>query len=208
MDIGGWERTGADAYLCKPVRLAKLRNTLALLWGRKSGAGTAGEPSQLESLGRSITALAGREAGGHGPRVLVVEDNATNQKVAVTQLAKLGIQADVAADGREGVEMLRMLPYDLVFMDCQMPEMNGYEATSQIRELDGENRGVPIIAMTAEALEGSRDRSLDAGMNDYITKPVSMEDLTRMLRTWLRDAPFRTNAPACRFSAHRVRESV
>jgi PAS domain S-box-containing protein len=185
----GWKRTSADAYLCKPVRHAKLRNTLALLWDRKSGTSTAGELSQLESLGRSIAALAGREAGGYGPRVLVVEDNATNQKVAVTQLAKLGIQADVAADGREGVEMLRMHPYDLVFMDCQMPEMNGYEATSQIRRLDGENRGVPIIAMTAQALEGCRDRSLDAGMNDYITKPVSMEDLTRMLRTWLRDVP-------------------
>ena len=185
----GRNGAGIDAYLRKPVRHAKLRNTLASLWGNQSGAGTAGEPSQLESLGRSISALAGREVGGHGPRVLVVEDNATNQKVAVMQLAQLGIQADVAVDGREGVEMLRTRPYDLVFMDCQMPEMNGYEATSQIRRLDGENRGVPIIAMTAEALEGCRDRSLHAGMNDYITKPVSIEDLTRMLRTWLRDAP-------------------
>jgi two-component system, sensor histidine kinase and response regulator len=118
-----------------------------------------------------------------------VEDNAVNQKVAVMQLANFGIQADVAANGREGVEMLRRRSYDLVFMDCQMPEMNGYDATSQIRRLDGPNRSVPVVAMTAEALDGCRDRCLAAGMNDYITKPVSMEELIRMLKTWLRPVP-------------------
>jgi two-component system, sensor histidine kinase and response regulator len=85
--------------------------------------------------------------------------------------------------------MLRRRSYDLVFMDCQMPEMNGYDATSQIRRLDGPNRSVPVVAMTAEALDGCRDRCLAAGMNDYITKPVSMEELIRMLKTWLRPVP-------------------
>jgi len=180
----GWEHSGIDACLVKPVRHAKLVNTFLSLRADKSS-----ESSQLESLGRSLSALPQPELAAHGPRILVVEDNATNRKVALMQLAQLGLQADVAADGREGVEMLRTLPYDLVFMDCQMPEMNGYDATSHIRRLDGPNRHVPIIAMTAEALDGSRDRCLRAGMDDYITKPVSMGDLRRLLKTWLGDAP-------------------
>jgi PAS domain S-box-containing protein len=195
-----WERTSVDAYLSRPVRHAKLTNTLLSLWAKKYRPDLAEGTSSVESLGRSISALAGGELGAHGPRVLVVEDNSVNQKVAVIQLAKLGIQADVAANGREGVEMLRTLPYDLVFMDCQMPEMNGYDATSRIRSLDGPNRRVPVIAMTAEALDGCRDRCLHAGMDDYITKPVSMEDLTRMLRTWLRHAPVPADVPGLQTS--------
>jgi two-component system sensor histidine kinase/response regulator len=85
-------------------------------------------------------------------------------------------------------------------MDCQMPEMNGYDAASQIRRLDGPNRRVPVIAMTAEVLDGYRDRCLQAGMDDYIVKPVSMQDLTRMLRTWLRDAPAPGDAAGLRTS--------
>jgi PAS domain S-box-containing protein len=181
------ELSGVDACLVKPLRHAKLLNTLLSLRARKFHPEPAGEPSQLESLRRSISAL--RRSNNHVPKILVVEDNPVNQKVAVMQLAKLGIQADVAADGRKGLEVLRSLHYDLVFMDCQRPEMNGYDATSEIRRLDSPNRRVPVIAMTAEALEGYRDRCLKAGMDDYITKPVSMEDLARVLRAWLPDAP-------------------
>jgi two-component system, sensor histidine kinase and response regulator len=191
---GGWH-SDADACLVKPVRHRKLMNTLLSLSARKSG-----EPGQLESLSRSISASAGGAAIAHGAKVLVVEDNPVNQKVARMQLVKLGIQADVAANGREGLEMLRMRPYDLVLMDCQMPEMNGYDAASQIRRLDGPNRRVPVIAMTAEVLDGYRDRCLQAGMDDYIVKPVSMQDLTRMLRTWLRDAPAPGDAAGLRTS--------
>jgi CheY-like chemotaxis protein len=97
-------------------------------------------------------------------------------------LAKLGIRADVAGNGREAVEMLKLLPYDLVFMDCQMPEMDGYEAVAQIRKLEGPNQRVRVVAMTAEAITGCRERCLDAGMDDYITKPVSMEPLVQALR--------------------------
>jgi two-component system, sensor histidine kinase and response regulator len=186
--IHGGERASIDAWLAKPVRHTKLMNALGLLWARKCGFEPVGGHGPVESPGRSIAALAGRE-GVHGPRILVVEDNPVNQKVAVMLLAKLGIHADVAADGREGVELLRLLSYDMVFMDCQMPEMNGYDATSQIRRLNGPNRRVPVIAMTAQALDGSRDRCLQSGMDDYITKPVSVEDLARMLRTWLPELP-------------------
>jgi CheY-like chemotaxis protein len=118
-------------------------------------------------------------------RVLVVEDNPVNQKVAAMMLAKLGIRADMAADGREGVEMARILPYDIVLMDCQMPEMNGYEAAAQIRLLEGPNQRIPIVAMTAEAIAGCRERCLEAGMSDMLTKPVKLEELSRALKAWL-----------------------
>jgi PAS domain S-box-containing protein len=186
--IRGGERASVGACLAKPVRHTKLRNTLSSLWARKRGLEPAGGPGPTESQVRLTSPLGSRECGEHGPRVLVVEDNAVNQKVAVMLLARLGIKADVAADGREAVELLRLLSYDFVFMDCQMPEMNGYDATSLIRRLNGPNRTVPVVAMTAQALGGSREKCLQAGMDDYITKPVSIEDLARVLRTWLPEA--------------------
>jgi two-component system sensor histidine kinase/response regulator len=128
-------------------------------------------------------------SGAFDARVLVVEDNAVNQKVAVRLLAKLAIRADVAANGREAVEMWRLLPYDLVLMDCQMPEMNGYEATAEIRVLEGPDQHVPIIALTADAVEGARERCLEAGMDDIVTKPVTFENLARALKTWLQNRP-------------------
>jgi CheY-like chemotaxis protein len=118
--------------------------------------------------------------------VLVVEDNVVNQKVALRQLARLGVQADVAVNGREAVAMLAQAPYDLVLMDCQMPDMNGYEATAAIRRNEGPNQAVPIVAMTADVVTSGRQRSLDAGMSDYISKPIELDDLARTLRTWLR----------------------
>ena len=118
--------------------------------------------------------------------MLIVEDNAVNQKVALMMLAKLGIRADVAGNGREAVEMLKLLPYDLVFMDCQMPEMDGYEAVAQIRKMEGANQRVRVVAMTAEAIAGCRERCLDAGMDDYVTKPLSMEPLIQAVRNGIR----------------------
>jgi CheY-like chemotaxis protein len=117
-------------------------------------------------------------------RVLVAEDNVVNQKVAIRMLEKLGLRADVAGNGREAVEMLRILPYDIVFMDCQMPEMNGYEAIGEIRHREHPNRHVPVIAMTADAIAGSRERCIEAGMDDYIAKPVKMEALIDALKRW------------------------
>jgi CheY-like chemotaxis protein len=116
--------------------------------------------------------------------VLLAEDNAVNQKVAVRMLERLGCHVDVAANGREAIEMLDKFPYDVVFMDCQMPEMDGYEATGEIRRRTVSQRRIPIVAMTANAMQGDRDRCLAAGMDDYVPKPIREPDLATVLQRW------------------------
>ncbi len=120
-------------------------------------------------------------------KILVVDDNATNQAVARGMLAKLGVRTGIAGNGKEALETLELLPYDLVLMDCQMPVMDGYEATQKIRDPQSKvkDRGIPVIAMTANAMQGDRDRCIEAGMDDYITKPVDPSKLHRALRQWL-----------------------
>jgi signal transduction histidine kinase/DNA-binding response OmpR family regulator len=187
-EFRGLESTSVDASLVKPVRRSKLMDTLATAWSKchpSTGLAALASLKQAQNEG-SLAALRLSISGGSEPRVLVVEDNAVNQKVALLMLDRLGIRADVAGNGREGLEMLRILPYDMVLMDCQMPEVDGYEATVEIRRLDVPYRHIPIIAMTADADVASRDRCLAAGMNDVITKPVKMEDLVKALETWLR----------------------
>jgi len=126
-------------------------------------------------------------------KVLVVEDNATNQRVQVRMLERLGHRADLAGNGREALCALGQAAYDLVFMDCQMPEMDGFEATAEIRRREKDTRRTTIIAMTANALEGDRDRCLAAGMDDYLTKPVKLDDLDSAIRKW--DATSRNPSP-------------
>jgi CheY-like chemotaxis protein len=100
-------------------------------------------------------------------------------------LERMGLRPDVATNGREAVEMWTMLPYDLIFMDCHMPEMDGYAATAEIRRRQGPAAHVPIVAMTAEAMEGCRENCLAAGMDDYIAKPVRVEDVAEAVRQWV-----------------------
>ncbi|HEY6346613.1 MAG TPA: response regulator [Bryobacteraceae bacterium] len=188
----GMEDASVDACLVKPVRQARLIETLATLWSlRRQSEPEPAVPPPQESSAASLGALQERTASefdGCGARVLVVEDNAVNQKVAVMMLSKLGVRADVAGNGREGLEMLQMRSYDVVFMDCQMPEMNGYEATGYIRRLEGSGNRVPVVAMTATAIEGSRERCLEHGMDDFISKPVQIGELRRALAAWLQPA--------------------
>jgi CheY-like chemotaxis protein len=118
-------------------------------------------------------------------KLLLAEDNLVNQHVAMAVLKKLGLKADLAANGREAVEALRDKEYDLILMDCQMPEMDGFQATRKIREHEGDSRHVPILAMTANAMQGDRERCLESGMDDYLPKPVTLDSLKNALRQWL-----------------------
>ena len=118
-------------------------------------------------------------------RVLIVEDNAANLKVTVRMVERLGYRADVAANGAEAVSILERVQYDALLMDCQMPEMDGYEATRLIRAAESTGRHVPIIAMTAAALAGDRERCLAAGMDDYISKPVKLHVVAALLERWI-----------------------
>ncbi len=123
-------------------------------------------------------------------RILVAEDNITNQQVAIAILERIGCRADAVADGKEALESLRTIPYDLVLMDCQMPEMSGYEAASRIRNPESgvRNPAIPIVALTAHAMRGDREQCLAAGMDDYLAKPVEPARLAAMLDKWLATA--------------------
>ena len=135
---------------------------------------SANAPSISESAKRRI-------------RILVAEDNPVNQKVAQAMLKKMGLRADVVANGQEAVNALQIIPYDLVLMDCQMPEMDGFEATRTIRQGGSKalNPEIPIIAMTAFTMRGDRDKCIQAGMSDFIAKPVQQKGLTELLARWL-----------------------
>ena len=123
-------------------------------------------------------------------RILVAEDNIVNQNVAVCLLEKLGYRADVVANGLEAIEASARIRYALVLMDCQMPEMDGWKATAMIRTREQEQgtERLPIIALTANAMEGDRDKCLNAGMDDYLAKPVQLEHLRALLVKWIPDS--------------------
>ena len=114
-----------------------------------------------------------------------MDDNAANQKVGLRMIERLGYRGDVAATGADAVSMLGRGHYDAVLMDCQMPEMDGYEASRQIRHNERGGRRVPIIAMTADIVAGERDRCLAAGMDDHISKPVKLHVVAAVLERWL-----------------------
>jgi CheY-like chemotaxis protein len=118
-------------------------------------------------------------------RVLIVEDNPINQRVAVILANKLGFVADVASDGSEALTMVRDHDYTLILMDCQMPVMDGFEATKAIRALKTPVSQVPIIAVTANVMEGQRDKCLAAGMNDYLPKPINKDVLGKTVDKWI-----------------------
>jgi signal transduction histidine kinase/CheY-like chemotaxis protein len=181
---------GFAGYLLKPVRYSQMFGMLAAVWGAHKN----GQP--LEFVTRHtlleagpaapqppLPAAAGRDTP-HQARTLVAEDNVVNQRLAKAILEKLGCRVDLAANGREALERLEQSAYDVVFMDCQMPEMDGYEATQEIRKQYADRERIPIIAMTAHAMPGDREKCLDAGMDDYIAKPVRPENFEDVLSRW------------------------
>ncbi len=121
--------------------------------------------------------------------VLVAEDNPANQKVAKLFLERLGCRVDVAADGQETIEAWSRGRYDLIFMDCQMPEMDGFEAAQAIRREEQPGERIPIIALTANAFAGEHERCLAAGMDDYLAKPIRPDALAELLNRWQRPTP-------------------
>ena len=177
-------RNDVAACLSKPVKRSALRD----LFAQQLAAKAAG-PVQRHT--RRIQPVP-RPAKGKGKHILVAEDNHVNQKVVIRQLQKIGYRADAVANGQEALEATAKVAYDLVLMDCQMPEMDGFGATREIRRRENANgMHTPIVALTANALEGDRDRCLAAGMDDYLTKPLKIEDLQAMLERWTAkdDAP-------------------
>ncbi len=168
---------GFSGYLPKPIRPGLLRKCLALVLGREEATG-----ADHHLITRHTVA----ETSRRKLRVLVAEDNTTNQIVAIKMLEKLGHTAEAVGNGREAVEALKRIPYDIVLMDCQMPVMDGFDATRTIRFPDSgvRNHGIPVIAITAHAMKGDRELCLGAGMNDYLSKPVNPRELAAALERW------------------------
>ena len=198
---------GIDATFALPIRPTRLLGVLSSVL----------HPDLMPRARRTPAKRAAGTRDKARARVLVAEDNPVNQRVASHMLSKLGYRCDIASNGKEAVEMLAQLPYDLVLMDCQMPEMDGYTATRSIRQREGaDGRHTPIIAMTANAMREDRARCLDAGMDGFIPKPIALEELETAMECWIpseskpgadsstpdaRDYVFTTRAGSERFAA-------
>jgi PAS domain S-box-containing protein len=181
-DAMAMKEAGLDAYLTKPLKHAQLFESLSKVMGNEAGG--------VARVNGGHAAIANEEAGAGAMRILVAEDNIVNQKVAVSQIKKLGCHVDVVGNGREALDALGAAEYDLVLMDCQMPEMDGYEATVKLRLSEGARRHTVVVAMTAHAIAGDREKCLAAGMDDYLSKPVKLEELRAVVE---RHRPARVN---------------
>ena len=180
-DAAQSQAIGFRAYLNKPVAPSVLLDCLVMLFNEESGQ--RAEPGKTRQT--LITRYSIKDARRKKLHVLLAEDNIINQKLALKMLEKLGHSAQTAANGKEAVDLLKTQPFDLVLMDIQMPEMDGFQATRLIRgHKDGTLAKIPIIAMTANAMKGDREKCLDAGMNDYLSKPVNPKELIEKLYKW------------------------
>jgi CheY-like chemotaxis protein len=221
MDDRALAAIGVEAFLSKPLRRSKLYDCLATVLGARGKADAAqGGPRPGRTV--SVETPSGGALPNPAPNgipVLLVEDNHVNQMVAKAMMEKLGYLVELAGNGREAVEAVALRHYAVILMDCQMPEMDGYEATRTIREREASqgnaergtmndergggaepsdiqrsafsahrSRRVPIIAMTANAMKGDREKCLQAGMDDYVAKPIKKEALAAMLKKWTEPA--------------------
>ncbi|MBA4367296.1 MAG: hypothetical protein C0403_06615 [Desulfobacterium sp.] len=179
-DVERLKKIGFAAYLMKPIKQLQFYNCLVTVTSTK-------RVSRKEKKEPIITRHSLEEQQKQQFRILLVEDNLVNQKVALRTLTKLGYVANLADNGRKALDMLNENLYHLVLMDCQMPVMDGYEATAMIRNQQSEvlNHAIPVIAMTAHAMQGEREKCIEAGMNDYLTKPIKPEELSKMLEKWM-----------------------
>jgi len=172
---------GFAAYLAKPVRQRQVRECLELVLGRVASRDDASPP------GRDIiTAHRANESVKRKLRILLAEDNLVNQKVAMGLLRRMGQTADVVENGQIALDALRTKEYDLVLLDCQMPVLDGFETVRILRQ-EGSgvlNTAIPVVAMTANAMKGDREQCLEAGMNDYLAKPIASAELEEILRKW------------------------
>jgi PAS domain S-box-containing protein len=167
------QRLGFATYVAKPLRQRALWTAVAAVTGRTATPSVAVSPKGATVLEHGTTT------------VLVADDNPVNQKVAARMLEKLGCRVDIVADGAEALQMTAHVPYDVIFMDCQMPQMDGFEATALIRAREGRERRTPIVALTASAMQEDRDRCLDAGMDDHLPKPLTQAQLRVALEKWV-----------------------
>ena len=177
---------GIQAFLTKPVRQSALYDCIATVAGSEDTSVASETPASPPTASN----------GDAGVRILVVDDNVVNQEVAAQMLKHHGHRVDVAADGRDALDAVARVRYAAVLMDCQMPTMDGYEAARAIRALQGPERHTPIIAMTAGAMVGDRERCLAAGMDDYVAKPVRQAELVAAISHWTRSGENRRQAMA------------
>lgn len=183
-DAEGVKEAGVKGYLTKPLRPAELLSVIATLWEAKTLGLTLDMVTRYTIREGKVKAL-GAQIHYREVSILVAEDNPVNQEVMIGMLENLGIEAAIACNGSEAFSMARAKHYDLIFMDCQMPEMDGFEATMLIRRANAALGSVPIIALTANVMKGDRERCLAAGMNDYLGKPINEEELQEMIVKWI-----------------------
>jgi CheY-like chemotaxis protein len=178
-----FKKADIDKFLVKPVKRSRLLDCLTnIVDGASVGDHIAKADLLLEPKPSSPVILQLGKA-----RILLAEDNQTNQLVVTALLRKLGCKTDVVATGLAALEALRSTPYDIILMDCQMPEMDGYDAARAIRSVEQGSQRIPpvhIIALTANAMEGDREKCLAAGMDDYLTKPIQLQALQAVLARW------------------------
>ncbi len=182
MDAEAMKKSGIEACVLKPVKQSRLFNRVAeIMAGHRP---LARKKTQTATLTMKGVVNAGASLKKKPTRILLAEDNIINQKVALGLLNNIGYGADVANNGLEVIAALDLRPYDLILMDCQMPELDGYETTARIRSR-ADTKSIKIIAMTANAMRGESEKCLEAGMDDYLSKPVRLETLREMLSRWM-----------------------